>query len=344
MGIVTSKIENNKIIGMTRTGMGIQGSQTLDNNPVLQKYKDFVNNNGMIIVKVNVQTLHDVALKLYKRLDFSKITSEMKKLSDYDAFVNDFEKKISINSTPPGQGIGMGILMIGLYSTFGLFSIVEDGLMKNINKPETKSESKSESKPETTYDFSDPYLHLLVPKILFKNNNTDFINFLVTDFNNLGNNPDKNLLLQLFQILLDKINKNSSNSEVKIANLINILFNLVIIFGLQTYFLPFDRQNVSIIISEYLGDLIGSLPDNKCYFNSNNIITFNPDICNITKNESAQCPPPPTCPEKVVCDTSLGVTNNYLMIGCGILGFLVIILFILYIRKNVQVQVQREVE
>lgn len=333
MGIVTSKINDNKIIGMSKTGMGIQGTQTLDNNTTLQKYKDFVNNNGMIIVKVNVQTLHDVALKLYKRLDFSKITDEMKKLSNYDLFINDFEKKININSTPPGSGIGMGILMIGLYSTFGLFTIVEDGLMKMINTSENKS--------ETTYNFSDPYLHLLVPKILFKSNNTDFINFLVNDFNNNGNNPDKNLLLQLFQILLDKINKNSSSPEVKIANLINILFNLVIIFGLQTYFLPFDRQNVSIIISEYLGDLIGSLPDDKCYFNSNNIVTFNPDVCNITKSQSNNGPgSPQSCPPPPICDTSLSNTNNYLMIGCGILGVLVIVLFILYIKKDVQAEAE----
>ena len=317
MGIIVSKIEGNKIVSLKMEAPVYKGvAQTLDNNKQLQKYRDYLNNNGFITVKVNVKVLHDLLVRVYDKLDLQNPPPELK----------DFKKNIQFDESGVAPGYGFGILYLGMASMSGFFTVRAEGLIK--------SRKEGEEAPKKL-DISDPNIEIVFPKILIQNNNNEFMDFLFNEFHPETQNQTPQNIRQAIDIVLDGVNKNTSKGDVRLANVINLAFNAGLIFGLMNFFMRHDPKNTPIVIAELIAETIGSFPDDHCYFSNQSIISFDPNVCDIPKTpEKIEAQKAVACPAPPVCDTS---SSSNLLIVCGVLGILALLFFILYMTAKPRV-------
>jgi LPXTG-motif cell wall-anchored protein len=172
-------------------------------------------------------------------------------------------------------------------------------------------------------------VEVIIPKIMLSKDRREFIDFLS---NNFSSNSINKKIYDNLKDVLDKL-VSESNSEIKIGNLITILMRIMIVTSIidevkklgNNYFSEDDQAKFMNLV--FL-DLMTLIPNDRCVLNENNIIEFNPNICDIKKNQEfpkTECPksPDPKCPQTE--------SSNTLTI---ILGILLIIVFILYITKK----------
>ena len=81
-------------------------------------------------------------------------------------------------------------------------------------------------------------------------------------------------------------------------------------------------MQVKQIYTYPVGDFLSGFPDDKCYFRNQDIISFDPNVCNISEQKKSSL-------KVSICDPNLKKTNDYLIIGCFVLGSLAFILMIM---------------
>ena len=323
MGMISSKIEGSKIVSMTMEAPMYKGvKQTLENNNKLKKYSQYLNEFGFITVKVNVKILHDLLVRIYNRLDLQNAPPQMK----------EFKKQIQFDEDGVTPNFAFLLIGLGMASMSGFFTVREGGLLEKVQQNSPKEGSQEPRK----IDISKPFIEIVFPKILVLANNNEFIDYLLNDFHAENKSQMPQNMRQAIDIVLDGVNKNTSKGDVRLANIINLLFNIGLIAGLAGAFMPHDQKNTPIIVAELIAETISSFPDDHCYFSNKSIISFDPNICDIPKTpEKIEAQKAVACPPAPVCDTKSN--SSTLVIACGILGILALIFFILYITAKPRV-------
>ena len=339
MGMISSKIEGDKVVSMNMEAPMYKGvKQTLENNNKLKKYSQYLNDNGFITVKVNVKILHDLLVRIYNKLDLQNAPPYMKE---------DFKKLIQFDEDGVTPNVGFLLIGLGIASMSGFFTVREGGLLEKIKEISPKEgEPKGEPGPAKLkkIDISKPFIEIVFPKILLLANNNEFIDYLLNDFHAENKSQMPQNMRQAIDIVLDGVNKNTSKGDVRLANIINLLFNVGLIAGLVGVFMPHDQKNTPIVIAELIAETISSFPDDHCYFSNKSIISFDPNVCDIPKTpekieaqKAVACPIQPAvgCPAPPVCDAN--TNNNTLFMLCGILGLLALLFFFLYMTAKPKV-------
>jgi len=276
MGAITSKVEKDKVVSVTiRTGKDFEQTKTDNDEPTFKKYKDFLNKDGFIIVKINLKVLTELLTRIYDKLE----------LTDPPPHIKEFKNNIKINDSEVGPMYkSAGLLGLGIGSMSGFYTIVESGIFSDLTKLD-KINGK------------DPSINILFPKVLISNNKNDFLDFI---FNDINKYPPK--ARKLVDTILNGVNKKSSKGDVRLANLINLTFNSGLILGLSNFFTPFDPKNIPLLIAELIAETISSFPDDNCYFSNESIISFDPNVCNIPKTpEKIEAQKAVACPEAKAC-------------------------------------------
>lgn len=342
MGMISSKIEGGKVVSMNMTAPAYKDVvQTIENNNQLKKYSQYLNDSGFITVKVNVKILHDLVVRIYNRLDLQNAPDHIK----------NFKKSIQFNEDGVTPHFSVLLLSLGISTMSGFFTLREGGLLEQVQKNSARGPQGSGIPEPIKLDISKPFVEIVFPKVLVLANNDEFIDFLANDFHPKNENKMTQGMRKLIDTVLDGVNKNTSKGDVRLANIINLLFNVGLIAGLVNFFTPLDAINTPLIIAELIAETISSFPDDHCYFSNKSIISFDPDVCNIPKTQekveaqkAAACPPAPDCPpQKVgnvcppapVCDKS--ANNTALFMVCGVLALLAFTFFFLFITAKPKV-------
>jgi hypothetical protein len=186
--------------------------------------------------------------------------------------------KTMINIPPPDQLEMQGLLMVGMGSMSGFYTILKE---------------QEQSKQKVSY------VKIVLPRILLENDQS-FITFLLSEFNKNIKNEGFDLLNKLIKSVLSGLNKNTKNKEVRMANSINLILNLAIIGGVLSFIGDRNPKLVIEIFAEFSEDFFSMMPDTKCYFIKDNYIEFDPDICKEAEKK-LECPkqecPVPSCPK-----------------------------------------------
>jgi hypothetical protein len=342
MGMISSKIEGGKVVSMNMSAPVYKDVvQTIENNSQLKKYSEYLNENGFITVKVNVKILHDLVVRIYNRLD----------LQNAPAHIKDLKKHIQFNEEGVTPNLFFLLFSLGTATMSGFFTLREDGLLEQVKKNSSKVQGGSGIPEPQKMDISKPFVEIVFPKILILAKNDEFIDFLANDFHPKNENKMTQGMRKLIDTVLDGVNKNTSKGDIRLANMINLLFNVGLIASLVNFFMPLDPNNTPLIIAELIAETISSFPDDHCYFSNKSIISFDPNVCEVPKTpekveaqKAAACPPAPECPvQKVgsicppapVCEKN--TNNTALFMVCGILALLAFTFFFLFITAKPKV-------
>jgi predicted permease len=86
----------------------------------------------------------------------------------------------------------------------------------------------------------------------------------------------RKILLKFFE----EFNKSSNNNEIKFANMMNFLVNLLVVFFIIVIFtsLGVPIGNIFAEAFNMFSHLLAQFPNDTCYF-ENNILLFEPNIC-----------------------------------------------------------------
>jgi hypothetical protein len=160
------------------------------------------------------------------------------------------------------------------------------GLALVINDENPKANEKEEQ------------IEIIIPKILLSQESNQFIDF-VSKMAPLFN---KDLVKIIYDSMKDILNKiaSESNPEVRISNLISLVMRTSIILSImEEIFMAIDINDRSKILTYVFFDLLNLIPMDRCIFNENNEIEFDPNVCNIKQNKQEECPKCviPECPE-----------------------------------------------
>jgi len=126
-------------------------------------------------------------------------------------------------------------------------------------------------------------LNILIPKIYLTEKRKEFLNLVIVEDTNREIKIVKNILNKILDSLNEEINE--ENREIKMANLIGILLRLSISLNIINEMNKgTERDEIIIIISNMISDLISDFPKDECIFiNDIDFIKFNPDICSKPK-------------------------------------------------------------
>jgi len=175
--------------------------------------------------------------------------------------------------------------------------------------------------------------NIVIPKILLdQTQGPEFINFLTTTFSK-ALNPDQSNKSQSFNIVMKSViaglNKNSSNPQTRLANILNIMFYCAYVQGINMATNPsgnMDNQNLIALFSGLITEVVSNIPDNKCILALPEYMEFTPDICNsggVMGNLS----------DNLI--TSKGEpSNKLLLISGGLILFILLILLIVIIARR----------
>jgi hypothetical protein len=309
MGAVVTKLDSsNKVIEVKHEGQASQNPKTKISQETLDKYKDQLNSKGGFIISIRLLAIIDLVKKYYNLAKEGLTAEEFKTIPNPEGFA--------------------GAIFLSLFSQYGLFTMIE--------------QPNAGDKPE--------FIKIIVPMALLKND-TEFINFVFINFGTkiLADQPAKTLedLKNLFTAVVLSLNKNSTDPVVRLVNILNLSVHIGIIAAVLSYSKSKKISENPAIFSELISPLISSFPDDACYFNTNNLITFTPDVCQ-NKKQSQTCPVCPTsstgqnCPSCPACSQSNDdSTFKYISVG---LGLLALVFLILYLTKKTTVISESESE
>ena len=304
MGQFSSKMDGNKVIDLLITNP--QGKTNTSNNDLLKKYMKYLNDGGYLLVKINITNINKMLINLWNKSKFAKMSEN--ELSKSPPLIKNFKKSIEYSSDGISPMFPASLIFIGMASLSGIFSIaVPSGAIQE------KVPYDKENPYTITYNEKDPTVTVVIPKIFITSNNKDFIDFLFDEFSgkktiipkeidqsavknlqkeidksvseNLPKNLDKNIFKQSISVILEGLNRNTKNGDIRLANVINLLLNAGVLIGIGAVFEKEDPENAPDVISELLSNFFSSFPDDTCYFNTNNLISFEPNICAIKKKK-----------------------------------------------------------
>ena len=293
MGGFISRIKDNKISYMNLSQSHDNKTYNSDNNDIIKQYMKYLNDSGFIKIKINLKNLSKMLNDLYNKLnltsdDFKKSTF----LKNYKQ--EDIVKMLQYDDT--SSGFNFALLWLLSASTFGLFSIVEEGTLQNLIKEKfsniyniTESFADTNNSQKMLIVNNDnPTINIIIAKILFSSNYSEFTDFFLNKFISINdtNIKDTKNQLKFLNNILAGLNKNTSHSDIKIATIVNLLFKFGIIWSLQN--LGITKVETMDLTSQLIGELLADIPDDKCYFINDDIIDFDPNVCKInitTKND-----------------------------------------------------------
>jgi hypothetical protein len=219
------------------------------NDDNIKKMKNIFDTDGFLKLSININNLFNIYNETLKNInlfnDNYKISQDIK--------------------------ITSGKIILDFCSTIGLFILTKE-TDENINKN---------------------IITILIPKILFTERYAEFINLIfdgiiIEKINTLipskeQNNIFINKINMVRKILLkffEEFNKSSNNNEIKFANMMNFLVNLLVVFFIIVIFtfLGVPIGNIFAEAFNMFSHLLAQFPNDTCYF-KNNILLFEPNIC-----------------------------------------------------------------
>ena len=294
--IVVSLDSTNKISTITQNKLNFTQAQ-------LDSYKNYLNTYGVIKVTINYNLLFKY-IENYINTNVNALTFTM----------NIIDKNRIINKI--NEIIFMAIQMLSI-SGYIVFNNINSDSFNPLLSPTITSPPLIQSMPSNISN-----IDIIIPKVLFTSSKSDFINFLVNNFNN--NRPERQSFpekeMQLFIILINKILDSlnqTTDIEIKITNIIGILIKSFITFIIATEPIPTGRGQDSkgTMIFMYTNiaiDVLQSIPADSCMFTQTKLdfMQVGSNICNnpIIPTTPVVCPtlgPQPICPtlKPTICPT-----------------------------------------
>jgi hypothetical protein len=248
-----------------------------------------------IIIKRNKITSIDDQKKIFLSLQFIYL----RLIDNTQKFIDEIESNISVDNlakakpnidialkslTQPKDLENNALMMLAMGSLTGFYTILDE---TKPNEPKSK-EVLSQVK-------------IVIPRVLLENDQT-FITFLIYEFQKNSSGKETELFAKFLKSVLDGLNKNTKNREVRFANSINLILNLALMGGVIA--MAKDKEKLMIeLITEFSGDFFSMMPDTKCYFIKDNYVEFEPDVCKEAEKK-LECPkqecPAPICPKAEV--------------------------------------------
>ncbi len=281
---INIEIENNKIKNIYNTN---------DRNPIkektIKKLQNLLNVDKFIKISININNLLNIYNEILK----------------HNNLFND-QNKIDINKLK----LSNGQILFDFCSTIGLFLFID-------NKDEN-------------------IRNVIIPKSLFTKNYIIYINLIfdgiilskiltIIEDKNIQDvligkiNTVKDFLLKFFE----HFNKSHETNEIKFANSLNFIVNLIILFFVIIQLMGLNLP-ANIIFNEAFNMftlLLAQLPNDNCYLN-NDILLFEPNIC-VNKNKS-----------KNKCVQNCSQTNTYILSAILCISCVIIIILLFKINKN----------
>ena len=170
------------------------------------------------------------------------------------------------------------------------------------------------------------------PKTLLTNNFENYINLIMDDIvlNKIkatisdeqqvkmivdSMTPTKKIIVKLFKNFSD----GSNNNEIKFANIMYFIINIVTILFISVQAGMSDLSQSQLIymaIINMFTQFLGQFPNDKCYFNKQQILLFEPNMCDIKSEKTDQ-------------------TNYTLLLGGSlVLTIIIIIALIVLLNKS----------
>lgn len=294
MGNFTTKIKNDKAELVSFVKQKSKILLTSEKNPILIRYKNYLNEFGFYTVKLN-----PISLKNKMKNIFDKITIKInrnKSLSkEYIKIKKFIEKDIIDMDTDKDIGYYLKNIIGGL-SSFGFFSVLEQDIQYKVYQEKRNASILFDTQ-------------IVIPKILFTENNNEFMEFLSINFIKTKQNfPSStiNLLKSILPNIFKGVSENSF-SDIRFVNAINMLFEVTIglsIISLSAKNNNFNNDELNFIAGELLGNLFNYIKDDSCVDKKNSVLEVDKSICEDNKKVISNIIPPPTCNECKPCAPS----------------------------------------
>jgi len=314
MGSLVTKLDsNNKVVSISQKGPTSEDPKTKISAEALNEYKENINKNGGTIGVLRIEALKEILKENYDKAIQGLSEDEKRKVPNP-------------NGLPIAIGVGESL------SQYGFYTIIEE----------------EPSNPKI--------MPILIPNSLIKNDKS-FIDFIFANFVSkmMANRDVKDIdyLKKILTSSIDGLNQNSTNPQIRLANVLNLMISLgVIFFIISSYSVSKNIREDSNMFSYAISSFIGSFPEDTCYFNTGatKLLQLIPDPCENKKKENSvsqqACPPskqqacPPssqqTCPPCPNQQSSSEEITNLKYIS-GILGILALIFLVLYLTKKTTV-------
>ncbi len=291
MGAIYAKLDSSNAV----ESLKYEGTRNTLVNIDMDKYKKYLNDFGVIRIKVNTNELN-------KYID-NKITYYLKNKTthinnDYISRKNNISYAFSILSQ-----VGFLVLVKKVEN----FSNTNN--INNITRfyeafgdvtAEPSTNAAQEEQPIKDESNFDSIANILIPQVYFTDKRNEFIDFIsshISSGDSQPYRPDK-IVYDSFKKLLDKLNVHL-NPQVKIANMIGFLINIAIISFILNNRSGTDYFGTYIALStDMLKEYIKRTPDDTCIFfdNTQKFLQFTPGMCEdaqtaVTNSILKNCPP-----------------------------------------------------
>jgi hypothetical protein len=286
MGILVAMINNpiyadikdNKITKLYNINDNLKISDT-----DMTKIQDNLDADGFLKLNININNLFNIYKEILKNND--------------------------LLNTKFNTDITSGKIIFDFCSTFGLFILTKES-DENFNKNIfTVLTPRSLFTPNYAKHINIIFDGIIIPKLITLISVKSQQDVMIGKVDMV-----REFLLKFFQ----QFNKSSDNNEIKFANMMNFLVNLIILFFviimLTSSGIPIG--NVFAEAINMFSILLSQFPNDACYF-ENNVLMFEPNIC---------------AKKKIIQDTEKGYPKNYMMVLAGSLCITVIIIIILIIK------------
>jgi len=273
MGIFSSKLVGDKV-GSLKLETHSK-TITSDNTNFLKKYLDYLNQFGYLKIGVKLDVL-----KRKVNEEFFKA-----KLGDFDesqlhpTFRDISKIFITANNDQPIQDrMGSSLNLLGIMSLSGLICVVDPD-------PAMKSAVPNDFKIE-----------ILIPYVLFSENNSEFIDLVVTNFNvdnynGIINAVNNKYFFDKIHNVFRNIASDRTKLNIKIINLIEFLLKIAMISMLVSIFQneslnpEFRIQGKNKLVDYINGLVIDSfkiIKEDEC-IEKNSVFIYDQNICNVKK-------------------------------------------------------------
>jgi hypothetical protein len=242
---IYADIKDNKIIKIYNLNDNLKVS-----DDSMKQMKNNLDTDGFLKLNININNLFNIYNEVLKN----------------NNLLND-RYKINIDNVK----ITSGKIILDFCSTLGLFLLTkesDENLNKNII---TVLTPRSLFTPNYANHINIVFDKIIIAKITLLINEKSQQDMLIGKINMV-----REFLLKFFE----QFNKSSNNNEIKFANMMNFLVNLLVVFFIIVMLtsLGIPIGNVFSEAINMFTVLLSQFPNDACYF-ENNILMFEPNIC-----------------------------------------------------------------
>jgi hypothetical protein len=304
MGNFTTKIKNDKAELVSFVKQKNKILLTSEKNPILIRYKNYLNEFGFYTVKLNPISLKNKMKDLFDKTSI-KIKSNKSLPKEYIKIRNFIEKDIIDMDTDKDIGYYLQNIIGGL-SSFGFFTVLEND----------KHNYVVQEKRNASILFD---TQIVIPKILFTEENDEFMEYLSINFIKTKQNfPSStiNLLKSILPNLFKGVSE-KAHSDIRFVNAINMLFEITIglsIISLAAKNKNYNNDELNYIAGELLGNLFNYIKDDSCVDKENSVLEVDKSICEDDEKIVSNIIPAQKCNECKPCApsqlTGQGLSNT----------------------------------